>query len=121
MIKRRGNKRPADGRESEHEVRDDTGCAAGPQEGNEPAGEEILLEAIRLLPEDVLGQVGDEEEIVQQGEKKRQKLRLLKWAAVAAVILLVLAIAWKSGVYPFGETNKQKQSISVEESSEAVQ
>ena len=88
---------------------------------NEPAGEEILLEAIRLLPEDVVGQTEDAEAIVQQGEKKKQKLRLLKWAAVAAVILLILAVAWKSGIYPFGETNKQKQSISVEESSEAVQ
>ena len=88
---------------------------------NEPAGEEILLQAIRQLPEDVLGQEEDAEEIVQQGEKKREKLRLLKWVAVAAVILLVLAIAWKSGVYPFGETNKQRQSISVEESSEAVE
>lgn len=99
-------------------------AASQPAEAKEddgPAGEEILLEAIRLLPEDVLGQAEDMKKIVEQEEKKGKKLRLLKWVAAAAVILLVLVIAWKSGIYPFGETNKQKQSISVEESSEAVQ
>ena len=99
--------------------REESKQAMNDKEDGEVAGEEILLEAIRLLPEDVLGQAEDAEKIVQQEEEKKQKLRLLKWAAVAAVILLVLAIAWKSGVYPFGETNRQ--SISVEESSEAVQ
>lgn len=94
----------------------------GNEDTKEPSGEEILLEAIRLLPEDVLGQAGDAEEIIQQNERKEQKLRLLKWAAVAAVILLVLCIAWKSGVYPFGETNKQKQYDleDMEESSQQI-